>query len=157
MQYQNIRYTKTMIALLATFMVACLGLAPVAHASNKQSILGMWLVQYTSNAGGPVLSAFIQWHKDGLEFEVAQFAPGAMCQGTYKQASDGTYHDYHIAWTFDSTGAPSGWWDEVMVVTVSPDHQSYSGTYVRDFYDLNGQFLFEDTGTETATRLNPER
>ena len=84
-------------------------------------------------------------------------APGALCQGTYKQARDGSYHNYHVAWTFDSTGAPSGYWDENLIATVSSDGQSYSGTYARDFYDVNGNFLFEDDGTLTATRLNVER
>jgi hypothetical protein len=156
MLYQNI-HKKTITALLATLTLAGLGLAPLAHASARGTIVGLWNVHYTSNSGGPALSAFIQWHSDGLEFEGAGLAPGAFCQGTYKQAPDGTYHDYHIAWTFDSSGVLNGWWDEVMVITVSADHQSYSGTYVRDFYDLNGGFLFEDTGTEAATRLKPER
>ena len=43
-----------------------------------------------------------------------------------------------------------------MVVTFSADGQSYSGTYARKFYDVNGNFLFEDDGTLTAERL-PER
>jgi hypothetical protein len=107
--------------------------------------------------GFPSASAFIQWHQDGLEFEGANVAPGAFCQGTYRQAQNGSYHDYHIAWTFDSTGTVNGYWDETMIVTVSGDGQTYSGTYTRDFYDSNGNFLFEDTGTETATRLNVER
>jgi hypothetical protein len=94
---------------------------------------------------------------DGLEFEGADVAPDAFCQGTYKQAPDGSYHDYHIAWTFDNTGRVNGYWDETMVVTVGADGQSYSGTYTRDFYDLNGNFLFEDDGTTTATRLIVER
>ena len=53
--------------------------------------------------------------------------------------------------------APSGYWDENMVVTVSADRQSYSGTYARSFYDVNGNFLFEDDGTLTATRLSVEQ
>jgi hypothetical protein len=106
--------------------------------------------------GFPDLLTYDQWHNDGQEFETANAFPGAMCQGTYKQAFDGSYHDYHIAWTFDSTGAPSGHWDETMVTTLGADGNSYSGTYVRDFYDVNGNFLFEDNGTMTATRLNPE-
>ena len=157
MQYQHIHYKKTLAALLTTLTLACLGLAPIAHAGDKHSIVGLWLVNYVSTTGGPSVSAYTQWHSDGLEFEGAAIAPGAFCQGTYKQAADGTYHDYHVAWTFDSTGVLSGWWDEVMIVTVGSTHQSYSVLYARDFYDLNGHFLFEDDGTMTATRLNPER
>ena len=40
-----------------------------------------------------------------------------------------------------------------MVVTFGADGQSYSGTYARKFYDVNGNFLFENDGTLTATRL----
>lgn len=72
-------------------------------------------------------------------------------------AANGTVHLYHVAWTLDSNDAPSGYWDENLVATVSSDGQSYSGTYARKFYDVNGNFLFEDDGTLTATRLNVER
>jgi len=44
-----------------------------------------------------------------------------------------------------------------MVVTVSADRQSYSGTYARSFYDVDGNFLFEDDGTLTATRLTVQQ
>jgi hypothetical protein len=136
--------------------LGCFGLSSPIQASDHHSIVGIWKVDYVSNTGFPPASAYIQWHRDGLEFEGANIFPGAFCQGTYKQASDGSYHDYHVAWTFDSTGTPNGYWDETMIVTLGDDGQTYSGTYTRDFYDVNGNFLFEDTGTMTATRLNVE-
>jgi hypothetical protein len=157
MQYQNIHYRTTMTVLLATLILACLGLATAAQAAGRRSIVGMWSVHYVSTTGGPEVFSYDQWHADGLEFEAANVGPGAVCQGTYKHAPDGSYHNYHIAWTFDSTGAPSGYWDENLVVTVSADGQSYSGTFAQDFYDVNGNFLFENDGTLTATRLNVER
>ena len=138
-------------------VLGCFWLSPAVKADSHHSIVGLWSVHYVSTTGGPEVFTFDQWHSDGLEFEVAGFAPGVVCQGTYKQARDGSFHDYHIAWTFDSTGAPSGYWDENMVVTVSADGQSYSGTYARSFYDVNGNFLFEDDGTLTATRLTVEQ
>ena len=52
-----------------------------------------------------------------------------------------------------TTGAPSGHWDENLIASVSSDGQSYSGTYARFFYGVNGNFLFEDDGTLTAERL----
>jgi hypothetical protein len=57
----------------------------------------------------------------------------------------------------DANGAPSGYWDENLTATVSTDGTTYSGNYTRDFYDVNGNFLFEDVGTLTATRLTVER
>jgi hypothetical protein len=138
-------------------VLGCFAVSPAVQAAGRHPIVGLWSVHYVSTTGGPEVFTFDQWHSDGLEFEVAGLAPGVMCQGTFKQAPDGSIHDYHIAWTFDSTGAPSGYWDENMVVTVSADGQSYSGTYARSFYDVNGNFLFEDDGTLTATRLSVEQ
>ena len=149
------KLSVTFGAILLLF--GCVAFSPTVQAAGHRSIVGMWSVHYVSTTGGPETLTFDQWHSDGLEFETANLAPGLMCQGTYKQAPDGSFHDYHIAWTFDATGAPSGYWDENMVVTVSDDGQSYSGTYARDFYDVNGNFLFEDDGTLTATRLRVEQ
>ena len=150
---------KTLTITFGTILLVfgCFTLSPTMQAAGHRSIVGIWSVHYVSTTGGPPASAFIQWHQDGLEFEGADVAPGAFCQGTYKQAPDGSYHDYHTAWTFDNTGTVNGYWDETMIVAVSADGQSYSGTYTRDFYDLNGNFLFEDDGTMTATRLTVER
>ena len=157
MQKEHNHYKIIIPVLLATLVLACLGLAPAAHASGKRSIVGMWNVHYVSTTGGPEVFTFDQWHSDGLEFEVAGLAPGAMCQGVYKRATDGSYHNNHLAWTFDSSGVLNGYWDENLVVSVGADGQSYSGTFVQDFYDLNGNFLFENDGTLTATRITPER
>ena len=137
-------------------VLGCFAPLPSVQAAGHRSIVGMWNVTYVSNMGFPPAAAYIQWHSDGLEFEGANVAPGAFCQGTYKQAPDGSYHDYHVAWTFDSNGTLNGYWDETMIVTLGVDGRTYSGTYTRDFYDLDGNLLFEDTGTMTATRLNVE-
>jgi hypothetical protein len=159
---QNNKRKIKMKKLSVTFgtilvVLGCFALPSAAQAAGRPSIVGMWSVHYVSTTGGPEVLTYDQWHSDGLEFEAANLAPGVVCQGTYKQASDGSYHNYHVAWTFDSTGAPSGYWDENLVVTVSADGQSYSGTFAQYFYDVNGNFLFENDGTLTATRLNVER
>ena len=157
MQEQQNHPTSALPAFLAVLVLAFIGLTPLAQAAGRHSIVGMWSVHYVSTTGGPEAFAYIQWHSDGLEFEAANIAPGALCQGTFKQASDGSYHDYHVAWTFDSNGAPSGYWDENMIATLGTGGSTYSGTYARKFYDVNGNFLFEDDGTMTATRLTVER
>ncbi len=81
MQKQNIHYKKTIPALLATLILACLGLAPATQAAGHHSIVGMWSVHYVSTTGGPEVFTFDQWHNDGLEFEAANLIPGALCQG----------------------------------------------------------------------------
>ncbi len=156
MQNQNIHYTKTIPALLVALVLVCFGGSQTAQAAGRPSIVGLWSVHYVSTTGGPEVLTYDQWYGDGMDIETPNIAPG-VCMGTFKQANNGTVHLYHVAWTFDSTGAPSGYWDENLTATVSTDGTTYSGNYTRDFYDVNGNFLFEDVGTLTATRLTVER
>lgn len=143
------------LAAVAVALLACSGLSATARADSHSSIVGLWKVNYTSTTGGPSVITFDQWHSDGQEIETANLFTGAICQGTFKRMKDRTFQLYHVSWTFDSTGAYSGWWDENLTATVSENGHTYSGTYSRDFYDVNGTFLFEDDGTLTATRLTP--
>jgi hypothetical protein len=156
MQNQNIHYTKTIPALLIALVVACFGLSPAAQASSRPSIVGLWSVHYVSTTGGPEVLSYNQWNSDGLDIETPNFTPG-VCMGTFKVASDGTVHLNHFAFTFDSTGAPSGHFERNLLATVSTDGKTYSGTATTDFYDVNGNFLFEDISTLTATRLTVQR
>lgn len=137
-------------------VLGCFALPSTVQAVGHRSIVGLWSVHYVSTTGGPEVLSFDQWYSDGLDIETPNIGPG-VCMGTFKVAANRTVHLYHVAWTFDSTGAPSGYWAENLVATVSADGQSYSGTYARFFYDVNGNFLFEDDGTLTATRLTVEQ
>ena len=157
MQNQNTHHIRNTPSLFVVLLLACFGLASTAYADSRPSIVGLWSVHYVSTTGGPEVLTYDQWHADGLESEIANLAPGAMCVGTFKQSRNGTVHNYHVAWTFDSNGVYNGYWDENLTATVSSDGQSYSGTYSRSFYDTSGNFLFEDDGTLTATRLTVER
>lgn len=152
MQTTKTQRTKTLPILLAALLLA-FGLTQTAQAGSRPSIVGLWSVHYVSTTGGPEVLTFDQWHSDGLEIEAANVAPGALCQGTYKIAKDGAAHLYHVSLTFDANGAYSGYWDENLTAIVSADGRTYSGTYTRNFYDVNGNFLFQDVGTLTATRL----
>jgi hypothetical protein len=114
--------------------------------------VGLWNVQYFTG-GAPLFQTYDQWHSDGLEFEVNSIAPGAVCQGVYKQMANGTVHLFHVTYTFDANGAFSGHIDETQTNTVGQDGNTYSGTFDQKFYELNGNFLFEATGTQTVTRL----
>ncbi len=124
-----------------------------AQSAGHQSIVGLCSVISVSFAGGPTIPGYQLWHSDGLEFDVAGSYLGAVCPGTFEQTKDGVVHLYHVAWTFDPNGALNGNWVEHATFTVSTDGNSYSGNYTKDFYDLNYNFLFEDT--KTVIKLTP--
>ena len=152
MQNQNIHYRR--IVLLIALVLGCFTLSPALQADDHgdSAIVGLWHVHYFHGTQ-EWNQTYDQWHSDGLEFEVAGIAPGAMCQGTYTQTASGTIKLFHVAWTFDSTGVLNGYWEEKQTNTVSHNRKTYQGTYDTKFYDLSGNFLFEDTGTLTAERL----
>jgi hypothetical protein len=157
MQTQIIHYKRTIPALLIALVLGCFGLSPSVQAAGRPSIVGLWNVQYFQGTQF-LFQTYDQWHSDGLEFEVNSIAPGAVCQGTFKQsAATGTVHLFHVIFTFDASGVLNGHIDETQTNTVSSDGNTYSGTNDQKFYDLNGNLLFEATGTQTATRLTVER
>lgn len=146
---------KALLACCAAALLTCFGLSATARGEGHAAIVGLWKVNYTSTTGGPPAITFDQWHVDGQEIETANVFPGAICQGTFKRIGDRKFQLYHVAWTFDSNGQYSGYWDETLIATVAANGRTYTGTYSRDFYDTNDNFLFEDDGTLTAAKLTP--
>jgi hypothetical protein len=156
MKNRNIRYTRAIPGLLIALVLLCFGLSSATQAAGRPSIVGLWNVHYFQD-GTELFETYDQWHSDGLEFEVNSIAPGAVCQGTFKQAANGTVYLYHVIYTFDANGVFNGRILETQTNTVSADGSTYAGTFDQKFYDLSGNFLFEATGTQTATRLTVQR
>ena len=139
-------------ALLIALVLDCFSLASAVQAASHSPVVGLWEVHYFHGTE-QWNQTYDQWHSDGLEFEIAGLFPGAMCQGTFKEKANGDFQLFHVAWTFDSTGVLNGHWEGSQTNTVSADRKSYAGTYDTKFYDRNDNFLFEDSGTLSATRL----
>jgi len=150
MKKRNITFTTILLVL------GCFSLSPAVKAVEGASpIVGLWDVLYTSD-NGPTFETYDQWHSDGLEFEVADLAPGVVCQGTWRQAAARSVQLFHVGFTFGG-GCPGGTdvrFEESQTNTVSLDRNSYDGTYDDKYYDANGNLVCEDTGTLHATRLS---
>ena len=126
---------------------------PGVQADDGHTIVGLWKVHYFHGTQ-ELFQTFDQWHRDGLEFEVAALAPGAVCQGTFKQTASGTIQLFHVGWNFDANGLLTGYFKETQTNTVGPDGNTYHGTWDIKNYDTSGNFLNADTGTLRATRLS---
>jgi hypothetical protein len=140
-------------------VLGCFWLSPAVKAvEGAPPIVGLWDVHYTSDIAGPLFETYDQWHSDGLEFEVNSIAPGAMCQGTWKVTSGRAFQLVHVGFTFGApapcNGSATARFVETQIITVSLDRDSYDGTYVNDYYDADGNFVCEDTGTVHATRIS---
>jgi hypothetical protein len=160
MKNLSINYRRTIPAILTALALTCLS-SLTAQAAGKGggggtqggSIVGLWEVHYFAGTE-EVFQSYDQWHSDGLEFEVANLAPGAVCQGTWKQMASSIVQLFHVGWNFDANGATTGYFQEIQTLTVSLDGNSYDGTYDTKDYDTAGNQLDELTGTLHATRLS---
>jgi hypothetical protein len=134
------------------------------HFGNHEDIVGTWLVNY-----GPVGQAFIQWHSDGTEFENITHPAigGNMCMGSWVQTGWRTYFRNHFGWIFDSTtGLIAGYFNETETDSLSRDGNSYTGTNVSIFYDMDSNVVPAPgapspapadgyPGTSSAVRIAP--
>lgn len=127
------------------------------NPASHPTIVGLWNVTFTSG-GETVDVAFDAWHSDGTEIlnDFTNPIEGNVCLGVWTQTGPRTYKLKHPSWSFDNTGTLLG---TVIIrenVTVSPDGNSFRGTYAYDIYDTTGAFVTELTGTLSATRIRPD-
>jgi len=118
------------------------------------NIIGTWLVTYTVE-GSPFGQAYIQWHDDGTEWENINLPVegGNICMGSWKKVDAKRVYRDHWGWLY-TNGDVSGYFNETETDHVSRDG-SYTGTNEQIGYDLNGNQLFDVTGTSSAVKITP--
>jgi hypothetical protein len=125
-----------------------------AEQTRNNPIVGLWHVTYTSG-GQLFFESLDQWHSDGSEFENANALPteGNICFGVWKKTGPRTVQLFHIGWNFDTSGNPIGTFTIQETNTVARGGATYQGTFDYKVYDVDGNLLFEATGTQAATRI----
>jgi len=136
-------------------VLGCVAFSPTAKAGPP--IVGLWHDHFVSDYIPP-FETYSQWHRDGLEIETPNFAPG-VCMGTWKQIGARTVQLFHVGWT---PGGIPGHPDSVRfelreLNTVSVDGNSFHGPYDQKFFDANGNLVAEDKGTIHSTRLSVDQ
>lgn len=131
------------------------GQAGLKSEDGKGSIVGLWHVNYTDSSGNPFLESFDMWHSDGTEWEPAYGDPrqGNNCLGVWKQIGSRTVQLNHIGWNFNPDGTQAGYFTLTETNTVSRKGDTYQGTYDMKLYDVNGNLVYESTGTMLAKRI----
>jgi hypothetical protein len=77
---------------------------------------------------------------------------GNVCVGVWKETKARTIRLHHVAWSF-ANGILIGSLTIDEVNTVAPDGRTYKGKFTATFFDLNGNFLQQQKGTQTARRI----
>jgi hypothetical protein len=140
-------------------------------------IVGMWHVVFTAQTqngdpipvpGGAVIdNSVVVWHPDGTEImnSARSAQDGNFCLGVWKQTGRHSYLLNHIPWqgnVFDPTvppdtiGAPQAGAQLIEQITLSPEGDSYTGTFTLHAYDTAGNVYTWFSGTLTAKRITPE-
>jgi hypothetical protein len=145
--------------------------------SNEPSIVGMWHVVFTAKTangepvptpGGMVIdNSVVVWHSDGTEIMNSSRSAqdGNFCLGVWKRTGSRAYFLNHIPWQgnvydptapTDSVGKPQSGVQLIEKITLSPDGNSYSGSFTLTAYDTSGNVYASFTGILSARRITTE-
>ena len=133
---------------------------------DEPSIVGMWHVVFTGqtmNGGSyslpnPFDNSVVVWHPDGTEIMNSSrpAQDGNFCLGVWTQTGRLKYFLNHIPWQGnDPMGNPQGGAQILEKIELSPDGNSYSGSFSFTAYDTTGKPTLTITGTLAATRITP--
>lgn len=143
---------------------------------NGPSIVGMWHVKFTAHTqdgeaipspGAVIDNSVVVWHPDGTEIMNSSRSAqdGNFCLGVWKRTGTRTYLLNHIPWQgniFDPTvppstvGAPQAGDQIIEYITLSPNGNSYAGTFTLKAYDTSGNVYTWFKGTLSAKRITPD-
>lgn len=150
---------------------------PLLRTVDDQSpapIVGMWHVIFkakTQNGeaipvpGGVVIDNSVAvWHSDGTEVMNSSRSAqdGNFCLGVWKRTGDRTYFLNHIPWqgnVFDPTvppgtiGMPQAGAQIIEKITLDPDGDAFTGTFILRAFDTSGNVYVSFTGNVSAHRI----
>jgi hypothetical protein len=130
----------------------------LASSTTTDPMVGFWRVQFLS--GTEVIDQTTsQWHSDGTEIMNSSRNPESQsfCLGVWENVGGSTYklNHYGISWDqATSTTSPLGLANIRETVTLAKDGQSFSGTFIINQYDENGNLLMNISGTLTGYRID---
>lgn len=130
------------------------GMNTMHTGDATKNIVGTWLVTYTVE-GSYFAQAYIQWHSDGTEWENINLpiSGGSVCVGSWTAVDAKNVARNHYGWLY-TKGKVSGYFNETETDAVAKNG-TYAGTNEQKGYDLNGNLLFDVTGTSSAVGITP--
>ncbi len=136
------------------------------NANDGEGIVGFWRVTLLAEGnqnntppfnfpdGFMLDHGFAQWHSDGTEIMNSNRQPstGSFCLGVWKKVGPSRYKLNHFAISFED-GVHQGYANIREDITLSDDHDSFSGSFVIANYDINGNPGPVFTGRITGKRV----
>jgi hypothetical protein len=113
---------------------------------------------------GVIDNALVVVHSDGTEImnSARPAQDGSFCLGVWTRTGRFGYFINHLPWQGNDTenapsgiGNPTGGSQITEKIQLSPNGNSYSGTFKLDGYDTSGHLTVSFTGVLTAKRITP--
>jgi hypothetical protein len=143
---------------------------------DEPSIAGMWHVTFTAHTkngdaipspGAVIDNSVVVWHSDGTEIMNSSRSAqdGNFCLGVWRRTGKRTYLLNHIPWQgniYDPTepsnviGPPQDGVQIIEQIILSPDGNSYTGSFSLKGYDTSGKVYVWFKGSLSAKRITPE-
>jgi hypothetical protein len=122
---------------------------------NAGTMVGLWHIVFTAG-DTTIQEAYQLWNAGGTEVHNPNVDPrgGSVCLGVWKHAEHGVYTLAHRVWSYDTNGTFLGTIHLSETVTLGGGGNTHSGSFILDFYDPSGNFLFEVTGNVTGERIS---
>jgi len=148
---------------VAAFAAAAAAASP--SAGDNGSIVGLWTVAFHVGDGPDIWDqGFEQWHADGTELTIDVAVPpaaGNICVGVWQRVGARSAKLHHVGWNWDISVTPAalaGVFVLDMTVELGPGGHTFTGHYVTDSYDNDGNVIpeFHAEGLVTATRIRPD-
>jgi hypothetical protein len=115
-------------------------------AGGSGSIAGLWQTTFFLGNGPTVWDeAFEVWHSDGTEWAIDNGVPpvlGNVCIGVWKREGQ-NIKLRHVTWNWNPDGSKAGRFLLLATVRVSAKGDVFSGTFVTDSFDLEGNVVPE--------------
>ncbi|MFI5224514.1 MAG: hypothetical protein ACHQX3_09805 [Nitrospirales bacterium] len=129
--------------------------APAQPSGAKASIVGLWHIQFTVG-DQTIQEAYQLWNAGGTEVHNPNVDPrsGNVCLGVWRHAAHGAFKLAHRVWSYDSDGNFMGTIHLSETLTLGPDGNTHSGSFILDFYDPSGNFQFEVPGNVKGERIS---
>jgi hypothetical protein len=144
--------------LLPKTLNAAAAAAPAGGDTTDTSIVGLWSTTFYAGDGPDVWDqAYEQWHSDGTELALDNGVPpvlGNVCVGVWKQEGK-TIKLRHVAWNWNPDNTRAGTFVLVATLTVDRGGKTFSGYYITDSFDLDGNVIPElhAEGVMKGTRI----
>jgi hypothetical protein len=143
-------------AIVSSSMAKQLEASTTTADFRNSSIVGLWYVQFISG-GVPIQEAFQAWNVGGTEVHNPNVDPrgGTMCLGTWVKTPSG-YKLAHRVWNYDTNGNFLGTIHVSETIYLTNRGNAHTGSFKLEFYDPDGNFQTEVTGTVTGQRIRVE-